>query len=126
MTDNSHIDIHAHYFPESYLDLIAKEGLPFGATCSTCNASGPVINVGELHAGPLERKFIDLDLRIADMDAQGVDVQALSLTQPMVYWPDRKLAQGLTETFNDALIEAHQNYRNDSPVWLSYLCRCLT
>ncbi len=110
MTKSSCIDIHAHYFPTPYLELIADEGLPFGATCSLCSPNGPVIDVGELHAGPLEQRFIDLDLRIADMDTQGVDVQALSLTQPMVYWADKDLSQRLTETFNDSLTEAHESY----------------
>ncbi len=73
MTKRHCIDIHAHYFPQSYLDLIAAEGLPFGATYTKCAGAGPVIDVGELHAGPHERRFIDLDLRIADMDVQGVD-----------------------------------------------------
>jgi aminocarboxymuconate-semialdehyde decarboxylase len=104
------IDIHAHYFPTSYLELISAEGLPFGATCSMCAPNGPVIDVGELHAGPLERRFIDLDLRIADMDAQGVAVQALSLTQPMVYWAGDDLSQRLTEIFNDSLIAANEAY----------------
>ena len=44
------------------------------------------------------------------MDAQGVQVQALSLTVPMVYWAAGGLAQKLAETFNDALAAAHQSY----------------
>ena len=32
----------------------------------------------------LARKFMDLKLRIADMDAQGIAMQAISLTAPMV------------------------------------------
>ena len=59
--------------------LIAADGAEFGATVSTSNPKGPVIDVGLLHAGPLARKFIDLDERVAEMDAQGVRVQALSL-----------------------------------------------
>jgi aminocarboxymuconate-semialdehyde decarboxylase len=104
------IDIHAHYFPQSYLDLIAAEGLPFGATCTKCDGAGPIIDVGELHAGPLERRFIELDLRIADMDVQGVDMQVLSLTQPMVYWSGKDLSRRLSEAFNDALIAGHEEY----------------
>jgi len=110
MTQHSSIDIHAHYFPDPYLELIAEEGLPFGATCSLCASKGPVIDVGELHAGPLERRFTDLEMRIADMDAQGVYAQALSLTQPMVYWADDDLSRRLTESFNNSLIEANAAY----------------
>ena len=39
-------DIHAHFYPESYLQLIADEGVPFGATCS-------IYSVLNLHHGNL-------------------------------------------------------------------------
>ena len=43
--------------------------------------------------GPFPAKFTDLKLRLADMDAQGVQVHALSLTRPMPYFgpPDYAL-----------------------------------
>ena len=104
------IDIHAHYYPETFLELIAADGAEFGATVSTSNPKGPVIDVDLLHAGPPARKFIDLDERVAEMDAQGVRVQALSLTQPMVDWAGGGLSKKLAETFNDALSDAHQAY----------------
>jgi aminocarboxymuconate-semialdehyde decarboxylase len=103
------IDTHAHYYPRKYLDLLAQEGCTCGA-CVHEDPSGPVIDVGPLHAGPLAARFIDLDLRIADMDAQGVAVQALSLTQPMVYFAPPALARRLSAAFNDALVEAHERF----------------
>lgn len=106
-TPDGPIDIHAHYYPQAYLRLIAEEGAPFGADCHH-EHNGPVVHVGPLHAGPLAERFIDLDLRIAEMDAQGVAVQALSLTQPMVYWADADLARRLSAAFNDALVAAHE------------------
>lgn len=103
------IDIHAHYYPESYLGAVEAAGCDCGA-CVTRRAEGPAIDAGPLHAGPLEKRFIDLDLRIADMDRQGIDVQALSLTQPMVYWADEALARSLSAVFNDALVAAHEEF----------------
>jgi aminocarboxymuconate-semialdehyde decarboxylase len=41
------------------------------------------------------------------MDRQGVDVHALSLTHPMVYWADSRLGARLARAMNDALAEAH-------------------
>ena len=102
------IDIHAHYYPEAYLRIIAKQGHRFGASFSVAEGGRPVVKVGALHAGPLARTFTDLELRIAEMDRQGVGLQALSLSQPMVYWAGDELGQRLAETFNDALAEAHQ------------------
>jgi len=42
------------------------------------------------------------------MDGQGVEVHLLSLSQPMVYWAKRDLAQCLTESYNDGLAAAHE------------------
>jgi hypothetical protein len=39
------IDIHVHFYPESYLRLIAEEGAAFGVTCAFGDPGGPVIDV---------------------------------------------------------------------------------
>ncbi len=103
------IDIHAHYYPESYLRLLAEAGTRFGASYQETE-QGPIVEVAGLRAGPIARDFIDLDLRVAEMDAIGVDVHALSLTQPMVYWADRELSRRLAVAFNDAVQAAHEAY----------------
>ncbi|WP_127754786.1 amidohydrolase family protein [Devosia sp. 1566] len=103
------IDVHAHYYSDRFIDLIESRGCDCGA-CVRRDARGPIIDAGPLHAGPLASRFIDLDQRIADMDAQGVDVQALSLTQPMVYWAEENLARELSATFNDDLVAAHERF----------------
>jgi aminocarboxymuconate-semialdehyde decarboxylase len=55
-------------------------------------------------------RFVDLDARFAAMQAQGVDVHVLSLSAPMAYWADGKTAQRISETYNDALADAHQRH----------------
>jgi aminocarboxymuconate-semialdehyde decarboxylase len=42
------------------------------------------------------------------MDEQGVQAQALSLSQPMVYWAKGDLGRRVSETYNDALAEVHE------------------
>ena len=103
------IDIHAHYYPEAYLDLIQAEGPRFGAEYRM-TAQGFFFRTADESDGPLPLKFIDLKLRLADMDAQGVAVQALSLTDPMVYWPDGELSHRLSMAWNDAAVAAHEAY----------------
>jgi aminocarboxymuconate-semialdehyde decarboxylase len=103
------IDVHAHYYPAAFLDMIEAEGCDCGA-CLRRTPQGPVIDAGPLHAGPLAARFTELDLRIAEMDAQGVDMQALSLTQPMVYWAEAALARRLSACFNDELVRAHERH----------------
>jgi aminocarboxymuconate-semialdehyde decarboxylase len=103
------IDIHAHYFPQSYLDLVADEGKRFNASYKMTE-KGWFINTPAGNNGPLPTNFIDLKARIADMDLQEVAVQAISLTAPMLYWADAELSTKLAKTWNDAASAAHQAY----------------
>ncbi len=107
MTTPPAVDIHAHFYPESYLTLLAEEGARFGVQLSTSNPKGPVIETGRLRTGPLRAAFTDLDLRRREMDRQGVRVHALSLTTPMLYWADGEFGLRLARAFNDALDQAH-------------------
>jgi aminocarboxymuconate-semialdehyde decarboxylase len=102
------IDIHAHYFPQAYFDLFnSPEGQHYGAEFHTTD-KGFFFKTPIESSGPLSKKFIDLKQRLADMDAQGVAVQALSLTGPMVYWADGEFSHKLAMTWNDAAVAAHK------------------
>lgn len=102
------IDTHAHYFPESYIKLIAEHGGRCGATV-TSNGDARFIQVGLLlRTGPITSAFVDIDERLRLMDSMGLKMHALSLTQPMVYWADDDLALKLCVAFNDAISEAHR------------------
>ena len=106
------IDTHAHYFPQSYIDLVAKYGHRSGTTVTEANGA-TFIQVGlNLRTGPITRTFIDLDERLKLMDAQGVGMHALSLTQPMVYWADDDLGAQLCVAYNDAISAAHKAHPN--------------
>jgi aminocarboxymuconate-semialdehyde decarboxylase len=103
------IDIHAHYYPESFFDVFINDGKRFGTefhkTDTGFTYKSPVGN-----QPMLPMKFIDLKLRIADMDAQGIAVQAVSLTSPMVYWGDEDFSHKLASAWNDGASSAHQKY----------------
>ena len=101
------IDIHAHYFPQAYFDLFNSEGQRYNAEFRMTE-QGFYFKTPAESSGPLPAKFIDLKQRLADMDAQGVAVQALSLTGPMVYWAEGEFSHKLAQTWNDGAIAAHQ------------------
>ncbi len=104
------VDIHAHYYPQSYFDVIAEEGHRFGGDYHM-TPQGPYISTPNAGGrGQLAPKFTDLKLRIADMDAQGIAVQAVSLTAPMVYWGAADFNHKLARAWNDGASAAHQAY----------------
>ncbi len=101
------VDVHAHFFPEGLLHVIEREGAAFGAGVDRSDRRGPAIFVGATRTPPLEARYYDLARRLRSMDSQGVAVQALSLTVPMIYWADGKVGTALARAFNDAASAAH-------------------
>lgn len=82
------IDVHAHWYPKRFLELLAREGPAHGLEWKETE-KGPQFRIGSLITGPAGPRFVDLDARLQAMDEQGVAVHALSVSQPMVYWAGR-------------------------------------
>jgi len=103
------VDVHAHWYPRAYLELVAAHGAPFGVEWREIPGQGPQFRIGHLVTGPVGPTFTELDVRLAAMDEQGVAVHALSLSQPMVYWAGRTLGERLAAVFNEELARAHEH-----------------
>ena len=78
------IDTHAHWYPSEWLKLFEKDGAKEGASLER-SGTKYTVRTDRIVNG-FDEEFVDLDLRLAGMDRQGVDVHALSLTAPMVNW----------------------------------------
>ena len=101
------IDVHTHWYPRPFLDLLGREGPAHGLEWRETPA-GPQFRIREVTTGPAGPRFVDLDERLRAMDEQGVAVHVLSLTQPMLYWAGRSLGERLSIVFNDELARAHE------------------
>ena len=112
------VDIHAHYYPQQFFDVLGGEGKRVGAEYRNAPEGFYFKSPGG-SVGPLPMKFIDLKQRIADMDQQGIAVQAISLTTPMGYWGDADLSHKLCKAWNDGASAAHQAYPNRLVVLLT-------
>ncbi len=99
------VDTHAHWYPEEWVRLVEKDGSRVGATIER-KGDGIVFRGGGLTC-PFSGEFVDLDRRLASMDRQGVDVHALSLTSPMVYFAPGDFGLALSQVYNDAASAAH-------------------
>ena len=104
------IDVHAHWYPKAWLDLVAKHGPAYGMEWKEVEGKGPQFKMGHLSTGPCGPRFVDLDARIESMNEQGVAVHAMSLSQPMAYWADASLGDKLSIVYNDELALAHQKH----------------
>jgi aminocarboxymuconate-semialdehyde decarboxylase len=103
------IDIHAHWYPREWLDLLARDGAGEGAKLERTAEGGYKIQAKHI-ANAFDERFVGLEDRLQAMDKRKVDVQALSLTTPMVYWASPGLGLALSQSFNDACAAAHGKY----------------
>jgi len=102
------IDTHAHWYPEEWLKLFVKDGAAEGATLERAGKRYTIRTNRIVNA--FDEEFVDLGLRLAGMKRQRVDVHALSLTAPMVYWASPGLGLALSQAYNDAASAAHLKY----------------
>jgi aminocarboxymuconate-semialdehyde decarboxylase len=93
ITGDRTIDVHAHYFPASYLDLLDEIG---GGDVDTRNP----------RAGSWPSTEADLESRIAAMDGAGVDMQVLSIAAGGPYLPDARVATRAARAVNERYAEA--------------------
>ena len=101
------IDVHAHFYPAPYLALLKQHGFPADTVYSTTDPRKPDDPGSRTHK-LRDRAFTELDLRIATMDRQGVDVHALSLPPPYAFARNGELLVKIARTFNDAASAAHR------------------
>jgi aminocarboxymuconate-semialdehyde decarboxylase len=89
------IDIHAHMQPEETIRRLGKES-PRVAPKLIAQADGSTIMeiAGKVVQRPMPRECWDLDLRLADMDRHGVDMQAVCATVHTFFY-DQEPALGL-------------------------------
>ena len=99
------IDTHAHWYPAEWLRLFEKDGAAEGASLER-SANRYTIRTSRV-VNAFDEEFVDLGLRLDGMDRQRVDVQALSLTAPMVYWASPGFGLALAQAYNDAAAAAH-------------------
>jgi aminocarboxymuconate-semialdehyde decarboxylase len=103
------IDVHAHWHSPDFVALLEKEGAANGAKMSR-NARGQVVFNFPGYTTVFQDTYMNLETRLKYMDATGVDVHALSLTSPMVYWAPPAFGLTLARIYNDGLAAAHLKY----------------
>ena len=103
------IDIHAHWYPKEWLNLFEKDGPKEDAALERTAGGGYRVKAKHI-VNAFDERFVDLEDRKKAMDERKIDVHALSLTTPMVYWASPAFGLALSQAFNDAASAAHRKY----------------
>jgi aminocarboxymuconate-semialdehyde decarboxylase len=105
------IDAHMHWYPQAFVDLMIKKGPAHGAVMSEDEKGPVVVSVpGCTQESSMRRTMTDIDDIIAAMDNRKVDTNALSMTNPLVYWAPPGFGLELSAAANDACVEMHEKY----------------
>jgi aminocarboxymuconate-semialdehyde decarboxylase len=105
------IDVHMHWYPQAFVDLMIEEGPAHGAVMAE-DEKGPVVKSvpGCTQDSSMRRTMTNVDDIIAAMDNRKVDTNVLSMTNPLVYWAPPDFGLALSVAHNDACVEMHQKY----------------
>ena len=100
------IDIHTHFFPESWPDLSARFGTPDWPRIRHLEKGHAEILLGDRFFRKIYSACWDAELRLREMDRDGVDIQVVSGT-PVLFAYERPAehAHEAAKIFNDSALE---------------------
>jgi aminocarboxymuconate-semialdehyde decarboxylase len=85
------IDVHGHYYPERYLELIGRPDLPPKTAAALAGQ--------------------DIAQRLALLDKTGIDTQVLSVSQAQPYLPDAATAAAAAKVANEEYVDLCDAHR---------------
>ncbi len=100
------IDIHNHFFPREWPDLAARYGTPNWPWIKHTEPGKAEIMVGDRFFRQIYSACWDPEVRLKEMDRDGVEVQVMSAT-PVLFAYDRPAEHALdcARLFNDAALD---------------------
>lgn len=107
MAQQRTVDAHAHILAEETMALMRKEAPKVGPRMERIDDDFAVLEVAGSRYRPFPRGGWDIERRLADMDAAGIDVQLISNTpQTFLYNQDPSLTAALAALQNDEIAKA--------------------
>lgn len=114
------IDAHTHYFAPEFVELVVREGGRYGADISGPDEEGRYVvrALGMGHGAgyypypgsPLSKELTDAEWQLDRMAERDVDIHAVSMTHPKVYWAPPDFALRLSQAQNNGVSALHQRY----------------
>jgi aminocarboxymuconate-semialdehyde decarboxylase len=100
------VDVHAHMLSEDMMKRLRKEAPDLAFEIADVDAHGATLKVGSLVQTPYARGGWDLDKRLADMEASGIDTQVVSpVPQTFLYDLEPRRTEALCDIQNEMLGE---------------------
>ena len=78
------IDIHNHFFPKSWPDLAAKFGTPDWPWIKHTEPGKAIVMIGDREFRHITSACWDVNVRLEDMERDGIDLQIISATPVLV------------------------------------------
>ncbi|MDW7740087.1 MAG: hypothetical protein SCJ97_08545 [Bacillota bacterium] len=98
------IDIHTHYLPQEFIDLVKKDPVKYQARIEKNDLGEEIIYHDQGYSYPLYPGFYDLEARLRDMDARNIDLDILSIAPTLYYyWAENSLALEIAKICNDSV-----------------------
>src|SRR5690242_4442826 len=98
---NMNIDVHQHFIPQAYFDALASDHKAYGASLQ-----GEEVHLLSGYKFKCDRRMLDPELRLRDMDRARVDVAAISLMPTLLSYSDApETARRICTLVNDALVD---------------------
>lgn len=102
MTGRRVVDVHTHYLPKTLVRALeARDDLPM----ITREGDRRLIHYGAGNVHPMLPAMGDIELRLADMDEQGIDLAVLSVNVPGADWFPTADGPAVARDINDELAE---------------------
>jgi aminocarboxymuconate-semialdehyde decarboxylase len=100
------VDLHSHFFPETWPDLAERFGTPDWPWMRRDGPDHAMVMLGRSEFRPITSACWDAAVRLSDMDRDGVDIQVVSATPVLfAYGRPAEHAMECARIFNDALLE---------------------
>ena len=103
------IDVHTHMISENWIGLVREHGAPHFAFQPAPDGGSTLVEDGAVSFTTCPEMF-DYDLRVKDMDAEGIDISIVSLTAPSVYWGTADVSAAAARAINDDMQQGQAAY----------------
>src|SRR3989441_2660701 len=97
------LDLHTHYYPESYFEKIRQ--LPSEFSFGKSPSGQTIITYRGARFFGVTPAMTDVAKRLEDMDRVGIDVEVVSLSTPNVFFTDASHQPEIARIVNDSYAE---------------------